>query len=129
VPLFLTVTYQVMAVPAVAVEGPVLAVDKSADAPTVVVAVAVLLPGVGSGVVLVAVATLFSIVPLATEANTVALMVSVWLLPAASVPTAQVGPDQLPCVAVAVTPVSPDGNASLTDTFCASEVPLFLTVT
>jgi hypothetical protein len=83
----------------------------------VVVAVAVLLPGVGSGVVLVAVAPLLSTVPPATDACTVALMVSVALLPAARVPTVQVGLDQLPWVAVAVTPVSPDGNASATDTF------------
>ena len=52
----------------------------------------------GSYVVLVTVATLVSTVPAATFGLTTTVMVMVWLAPAASVPTVQVVPDQLPAV-------------------------------
>jgi hypothetical protein len=61
-PLFVTVTVYVMLLPAVIVGGPVLVMERSVDAPTVVEAVAELFSDVGSGVVLVAVVVLL-IVP------------------------------------------------------------------
>ena len=59
-PAFAAFTVYVTVPPAVTVAGPDLVTDKSADAITVVLAVSVLLPGVGSGVVDETVAELVS---------------------------------------------------------------------
>ena len=104
-----------------------MTIERSADVFTVVVWVEVLLPGVGSGVVLVTVAVLLSIVPCATLAFTVATIVSVAEAPAASVPMVQVGVVQVPTDGVALTKVRPAGRLSVAETACALLVPLLVT--
>src|SRR5260221_446581 len=59
-----------MLLPAMIVAGPVLTTLRSADVSTVVFAVEVLLPGVGSAVVEVTLATLASVEPLASLLTT-----------------------------------------------------------
>src|SRR2546422_6521876 len=63
-----------MSVPAVAVAGPVLVIDRSAWPPTVVVAVAVLLAVLGSGVTEVTVAVLV-IVPVVVGLTVTAIVI------------------------------------------------------
>src|SRR5437879_1571768 len=75
-----------MLVPAVAVAGPVLTIARSARAMTAVVEVAVLLPGVGSVVVELAVAVLTSVLPSCALGLTNTTMVAVAFPPAAMVP-------------------------------------------
>ena len=104
-----------------------MTIERSAEVFTVVVWVDVLLPGVGSGVVLVTVAVLLNTVPCATLAFTVATMVRVAEAPAARVPMVQVGVVHDPTDGVALTKVRPAGNTSIADTDCASLVPLLCT--
>ena len=106
-----------------------MTIDRSAEVFTVVVCVDVLLPGFGSGVVLVTVAVLINTVPCATLAFTVATMVSVADAPEANVPMLQVGVVHVPTDGVALTKVRPAGRISLADTDCASLVPLLVTTT
>ena len=101
-----------------------MTIERSAEVFTVVVCVEVLLPGVGSGVVLVTVAVLLRMVPCATLAFTVAIMVSVAEAPGARVPTLQVGVFHVPVDGVALTKVRPAGRTSLAETTCASLTPL-----
>ena len=104
-----------------------MTIDRSAEVFTVVVWVEVLLPGFGSGVVLVTVAVLLRTVPFATFAFTVATMVSVAEAFAARVPIVQVGVVHDPTDGVALTKVSPEGRLSVDETVCASLVPLLVT--
>ena len=104
-----------------------MTIERSADVFTVVVCVEVLLPGVGSGVVLVTVAVLLSTVPCATLAFTVATIVSVAEAPAARVPMVQVGVVHVPTDGVALTKVSPAGRLSVAETAWALLVPLLVT--
>ena len=94
-----------------------MTIDRSADVFTVVVWVEVLLPGFGSGVVLVTVAVLVRTVPLGTFGFTVATMVSVADAPATSEPMVQVGAVQVPTDGVALTKVRLAGRTSCTVTF------------
>ena len=104
-----------------------MTIERSADVFTVVVCVEVLLPGVGSGVVLVTVAVLLSTVPCATLAFTVATMVSVAEAPAARMPMVQVGVVHEPTEGVALTKVNPAGRLSVAETAWALLVPLLVT--
>jgi hypothetical protein len=118
-------------VPAAAtLPGPVLTMDRSADAVTVVLAVEVLFPGTGSVVALETVAV-FDRLPPCTGAVTTTVIVG------AAVPVANAGrvhvTDTFPTfvhvqpVPVAETNVTPAGRVSATDTFAASDGPLSVT--
>ena len=102
----------------------VLTTERSACVFTVVVCVEVLLEGVGSGVVLVTVATLVRLPE--TLLLTVAVRVMVAEAPAARVPMVHVGALHCP-EGLALTKVRPVGSTSLTETLWASEVPLLVT--
>ena len=104
-----------------------MTIDRSAEAFTLVVCVELLLPGVGSVVVLVTVAVLLNTVPCATLAFTVATMVRVADAPDARVPTVQVGVVHVPTEGVALTKVSPAGRLSVAATARALLGPLFVT--
>src|SRR5436189_133484 len=71
-----------MLFPAMIVAGAVLTTAMSADVLTVVLAVLVLFPGVGSVVVVVTVAVLESVLPLVVPALTVATTLNVAVAPA-----------------------------------------------
>src|ERR1044071_4090919 len=113
-----------------------LVTARSAWAITVVVAVAVLLPGVGSVVAVVAVAELVMMVLCGVLALTLTTMVKTAVSPAATVAlencTVPVPPtagcvllQPVPVVTVADTNVVFAGSVSLTLTVCASLGPLF----
>ena len=102
--------------------------ERSAEALTLTVLVAVLLPGVGSVVVLVTVAVFPTTLPWATLLFTLATIVIVAVAALASVPIVQFGADQEPTEGVALTKVIVAGSTSATETACASDVPLFVTV-
>ena len=104
-----------------------MTIDRSAEVFTVVVWVEVLLPGIGSGVVLVTVAVLLNTVPCGTLAFTVATMVKVAEAFTASVPIVQVGVVHEPTDGVALTKVRPAGRISLAETVCALLTPLLVT--
>ena len=106
----------------------VLVTARSADVLTVVVSMAVLLPGTGSVVELVTVAVLLSIVPCAKFALAVATMVNVALAPDASVPMVQFGAVHEPVEGIALTKVNPAGSTSLTETDNAEAGPRLFTV-
>ena len=100
----------------------------------VVVAVAELLPGVGSGVVLAAVTVLVMVVPFGVEVLICTTMVKVAVSALATEalekttlpvpPTAGAAVDQpVPVVTVADTNVVFAGTASVTVTVCASDAP------
>src|SRR5437868_5135282 len=99
---------------------------RSALVLTVSVSLVVLLAVFESLVVLVTVAVL--VWSPVVDDGTVKLMVRVAEAPEASVPTVQVLLEKVPLLGVAVPSVKPAGNRSLTDTFCASEGPLLVTV-
>src|SRR5437899_1999128 len=122
-----------MSVPAVAVPGPVLVIDRSASRCTVVVAVAVLLaPLVSSaGLLAATVAEFVSTVPFAVVGGTWAPMLKVTLAPDASAPNVHVTvfgavwlhPDDAPANVV------PAGSVSVTVPPLEVEGPLLVTVT
>ena len=128
-PLLLAVTVYVMVLPATAEAGPVFVIDRSAEAVTLVVAVAVLSPLVGSGSLALIVAVFVMLPPVA---GAVAVMVIVALAPDASVPTAQTTvPEalvQVPWVELADTNVTPAGRVSVTVAPVAVPGPLLLAV-
>src|SRR6185369_15110778 len=107
-----------------------LVTARSARVCTVVVAVPVLLPGVGSVVLLAAVALLLIVAPLAVLALTLTTMVKTAVSPAATVAFEKtIGPAVLtaqpvPVVTTADTNEVFAGTASLTVTVCASDGPL-----
>src|SRR5216684_1797309 len=111
----------------VAVTGPVLVIDRSAEATIVVVADAVLLAVFGSGSLPLTVAVL---VMVPAVAGAVALMVIVALAPEARLPTVQVTvPDawvQVPWLEVAEPKVTPLGRVSVTVTPVAGLGPLLV---
>src|SRR5439155_1115602 len=109
----------------------------SAAVATVVVAVDVLLPGVGSVVLLETFAVLDKVEPLASLALTLTTRVKVALAPAARVAavvvTVPVPPtvgvvDVKPTGAVKDTKVVPVGTASVSATLCASLGPVLVRV-
>src|SRR5207253_7462935 len=113
---------------------------RSARVCTVVEAVPVLFPGVGSVVALAAVAELLMVAPLAVLALTLTTMVKTAVSPAATVafekttlpvpPTAGADVLQpLPVVTLADTNVVLAGTASVTVTVCASLGPLLQRLT
>src|ERR671927_10060 len=126
-----------MLVPAKAGSGvSVLVIARSACVCTVVVAVPVLLAGVGSVVVLAAVAELLIVAPFAVLALTLTTIVNTAVSPATVVAfekttlpvprTAGALVDQpVPVVTVADTNVVLAGTASVTVTVCASDGPAF----
>src|SRR5436305_1355685 len=105
---------------------------RSACVCTVVVAVPVLLPGVGSVVVVAAVAELLMVAPLAVLALTWTTIVKTAVSPAATVAFEKtIGPEvfvpqPVPVVTTAETSEVFAGTASLTVTVCASDGPLLL---
>jgi len=107
-----------------------LVTDRSAEAVTVVLAVALLLPAFGSFSVAVTLAVLVS-VPLETGAVTT--MVTVALDPLAIDPRLQVTVPalwvQVPWVGVADTKITPAGNVSVRVTPVAALGPALLTLT
>src|SRR5229473_5788785 len=111
----------------VAVAGPVLVIDRSAEAATCVAAEAVLLAVFGSGSLPFTVAVLVTV---PAVAGAVALMVIVALAPEARLPTEQVTvPEakvQVPWLEVAEPKVTPLGRVSVTVTPVAGDGPLFL---
>src|SRR5205809_664114 len=111
----------------VAVTGPVLVIDRSAEATMVVDADAVLLAVFESGSLPLTVAVL---VMVPAVAGAVALMVIVALAPEARLPTEQVTvPEalvQVPWLEDAETKLTPLGRVSLTVTPVAGDGPLFL---
>ena len=129
-PRLVTVTAYVIAPPATTVAVPVLAIARSAEATTVVPTVELLLPGTGSGVVLVTVAALVSDAP-CTGARTVTVMAG------AEVAVARAGRVQvtetLPAlehahpVPAADKNVTPTGSVSVTVRDAASEGPALAT--
>src|SRR5437870_5601539 len=111
----------------VAVTGPVLVIDRSAEATIVVVADAVLLAVFGSGSLPLTVAVLV-MVPAVAGAE--ALMVNVALAPTARLPTEQVTVSaEFVRSEVAEPKVTPAGRVSVTTTPVAGLGPLFLAVT
>jgi len=109
----------------------------SADVCTVVVAVPVLLAGVGSVVTLAAVALLVIVAPLGVPESTFTTIVNVAVSPAATValenttfpvpPTAgELVDHPLPVETTADTKVALAGTASVTVTVWASDGPLFV---
>src|SRR5262245_11513995 len=109
---------------------------RSANACTVVVAVPVLLAGVGSTVALAAVALLVIVAPLAVVEFTFSTIVNTAVSPGATVafekttlPVPPGGgaltPQPTPVVTTADTNVAFAGTASVTVTVCASDGPLF----
>src|SRR5581483_8826092 len=121
-----------MLLPAVTGSGEsVLVTERSARVCTVVVAVPVLLPGVGSVVVVAAVAELLIVAPLAVLALTFTTIVKTAVSPAATVAFEKtIGPEVLtlqpvPVVTTADTSEVFAGTASVTVTICASDGPLF----
>src|ERR1041384_2623301 len=122
-----------MLLPALTGSGESLLVTaKSALVCTVVIAVPVLLPGVGSVVALLAVALLLITVPLAVDAGTLTTIVNTADSPAATVAFEKtIGPavftaHPMPVVTTADTSEVPAGTASLTVTVCASDGPALL---
>jgi hypothetical protein len=126
-PALFTVMVYVMLEPAAAVAGPLLVIDRSAFAVTFVLAVELLLPGVGSEVVADTVAvferlaTVFAVTTRAIVGDA----------PALTVPRLQVTvlvPEHEPTEGVAETKVVPAGSVSLTVTPAALLGPEFVTV-
>src|SRR5436853_2243914 len=122
-----------MLLPAITGSGEsVLVIARSAITCTVVVVVPVLLPGVGSVVVLAAVALLLMTVPLAVLLLTLTTIVNTAVSPAATVAFEKtIGPavfaaQPLPVVTIADTKVVLAGTASVTVTVCASLGPALL---
>ena len=130
-PAFDTVTEYATEEPATTVAGPVLVMARSADAVTVVVAVAVLFAALGSAVVAATLAVLLRL-----EAWFGAVTVTV--ISGAEAPVASAGrvqvTDTLPVfeqaqpVPAALTKVTPAGSVSVTVRPAASDGPLFVTV-
>src|SRR5881396_2189084 len=114
----------------VAVAGPVLVIDRSAEATMVVDADAVLLAVFGSASLPLTEAVL---VMVPAVAGAVALMVIVALAPEGRLPTEQVTvPDacvQVPWLELAETEVTPLGRVSVTVTPVAALGPLFFATT
>ena len=104
----------------------VLLSDKSADAPTVVVALARLFALFGSLVEDATPAVLVIVLLAPNPTETVA--VSVALAPAFTVPRLQGKEAQPPCEEVSETKVTPLGKVSVTFTLVAFEGPKFATV-
>jgi hypothetical protein len=105
-------------------------IDRSACACTVVDALELLFPGVGSVVALDTLAVLLNTALFATSAPTVAVITTLFVAPAATTPI-PTEPDHgllAPPFTEYVAPLNPDGNASLTNTACASDGPPFDTV-
>jgi hypothetical protein len=116
---------------ATTVAGPVLVSARSAEPVTVVLAVAVLFPGVGSMVAAVTTAELVSVVAWVGAVTT-------RVIPGADAPVANAGRSQVTetfavfvhvqPVPVADTKVTPAGRVSTTERDAASDGPLFVTV-
>src|SRR2546423_1651701 len=119
-----------MSVPAAAVAGPVLVIARSANRWTVVVAVAVLLPVLGSGVTDVTVAVLV-IVPVVVGL-TVTTIVIVVVAAAARLARVQVTVPldwlHVQPAPAALTKVTPAGRVSVTVTLVAPVGPPLVTV-
>src|SRR5712664_1640369 len=120
-----------MFVPAEAVAGAVFVIARSARRCTVVVAVAVLFPGVGSVSFPLTLAVLLRVAPSAVVAGMPTTIVIVALALGASVPMVQVTVPlawvQVPWVEVAETNVTPVGRVSVAVTPVACEGPLLVT--
>ena len=116
---------------AVTVAGPVLVMDRSADPVTVVLAVAVSLAGLGSGVADETVALLVSVPAWPGAVTTMVITGAVD--PAVSVGRVQVT-ETLPALLhvqpapMAETNVTPAGSVSATDRLAASDGPVLVTV-
>jgi hypothetical protein len=129
--LFVTTSEYATDEPATTVAGPVLLIARSAEAVTVVVAVAVLFAGFGSAVVEATLAVLLKL-PAWFGALTVTVITGA-VAPAASAARVHVT-DTLPVfehdqpVPVADTNVTPAGSVSVTVRFAASDGPAFDTV-
>jgi hypothetical protein len=111
--------------------GPDLLMDRSADAVTVVLTDEVLLPDVGSLVVLVTLAVL-AMLPACAGAVTVTVMTGA-VAPAAKAGRVQVTEMlalfvQVHPAPLAETNVTPAGSVSVTETLAASDGPLFVAV-
>jgi hypothetical protein len=105
--------------------------DRSADAVTVVLAVAVLFPGVGSAVVDETLAVFVSAAACEGAVTTTAIAGAVAPVTRAGlVQLTETLPEfvHVQPVPAADTNVTPAGNVSATDTFAASDGPLFVTV-
>ena len=130
-PLFVTVTVYVMSVPAVAVAGPVLLIDRSATRLTVVVAVALLFAPLLSSLALVAVTVAVLVIWPCVAGLMCAPMLNVRLAPDANAPKEHVTtfgavwlhPDDAPANVV------PAGSVSVTVPPLDAEGPLLVTVT
>jgi hypothetical protein len=130
-PLLVTVSVYVAFEPAVTLAGPVFAIATSADVPAVVDAVEVLLPALGSAVVLLTVAVFEIVDPFAMPALAFTVSVIVAAPALTIVPRLQVTvavPVQVPCDGVAATNDVFAGSVSETDTASASDGPLFATL-
>ncbi len=129
-PLFVSVIVYVVEVPAEIEATPsVLAIARSAAAVTVVLWLAVLLAGTGSGVVDDAVA----VSVISPSIVVVTMMATVTAAPLAIVPTGHdttpAACEQLPWLGTAETNVTEPGSVSVTTTPVASDGPRFVTVT
>ena len=111
--------------------GPVFVIARSADGVTVVVAEAVSLAGLGSGVAELTAAVSVSVAPWAGAVTTTVITGAV--VPVVSAGRVQVA-ETLPTFVhtqpapVALTKVTPAGSVSVTDRLAASDGPLLLTV-
>ena len=104
-----------MVAPCVGLTSPVLSIDRSAVPNTVTLAESLLLDGFGSGVELDTLALFGSVV---SRATTVAVIVTVAVLSAASVPSEHdTVRSQVPSVDCASTTLNPGSIGSLTVTF------------
>jgi hypothetical protein len=132
-PLLLATIVNVRSVFGADVEGAVFVMARSALALTVDAAVDELFAGFGSALPLVTVAVFEIVEPEAAAAVTFATSVKVALAPLTSVAIVQVTvvvPLQVnagPLFCVTLTNVVPGGRVSVSDTFDASEGPLFVT--
>ena len=123
-----------MLFPAVTVAGPLLIIETSALVETVVLAVELLLPALGSEVVDATVAVLLMVDPEAADGETLATSVNAAVAPGSSVamlqetvaPVVQVNAGPLFCDSE--TKDVPAGKVSVQSTVAASEGPAFETV-
>jgi hypothetical protein len=122
-PLLVTITEYVIVWPGKALAGPLLAIDKSLEAPMATVDVALLFPAFGSVVVALTVAV-FEIEPVAVDARA-NVVVIVALEPEVTVPIEH--GNAVVHAPVLETNVMPGGVRSVTVTPVASDGPLFVT--
>ena len=130
-PVFVTPIAYVRSVPAVTGSGEsVFVTARSADAATVVVAVAALSEASGSVTAELADAALLSTVPAATPSPTCTVSVTVAAVPLARAPRLHVTvviPLHVPCDGAAVTNDVPAGSVSVSETAPTSDGPVFAT--